>query len=163
MTKRTSATAFNKAAEFDLMEALEAAVQAYGIIGKTVVSDLQKRGFQALTSEQALLIWRVQKHFEEFNVLHHDDLTKRGYYFGTNASYNLKKLTEMGLMASERNGGDRRRTDITLTEKGAEVGEIVAGAVARVCQAAGKNLDVDFVRRAGGAVANLKKMIPVFQ
>ena len=46
------------------------------------------------------------------------DLTHRGYYLGSNVSYNLKKLVENGYLDQERSRHDRRSSRVQLTEKG---------------------------------------------
>jgi DNA-binding MarR family transcriptional regulator len=47
------------------------------------------------------------------------DLTLRGYYLGSNVSYNLKKLVENGYLSHERSAHDRRSIRVRLTQKGA--------------------------------------------
>ena len=49
----------------------------------------------------------------------------RGYYLGSNVSYNVKKLVEMGYLHHARSRVDRRSVRISLTEKGADVHAIV--------------------------------------
>ena len=46
------------------------------------------------------------------------DLKDRGYYQGTNVSYNIKSLTETGYIYQERSKQDRRAVRLKLTEKG---------------------------------------------
>jgi len=53
------------------------------------------------------------------------DLKTRGYYLGTNVSYNVKKLTEAGCLVHERCTEDRRAVRIRLTDKGRRVAAIV--------------------------------------
>jgi DNA-binding MarR family transcriptional regulator len=53
-------------------------------------------------------------------------LRTRGYYLGSNVSYNVKKLVEMGFLHHARSRIDRRSVRISLTEKGKEVHRIVA-------------------------------------
>ncbi|MEP4190532.1 MAG: MarR family transcriptional regulator, partial [Sneathiella sp.] len=55
---------------------------------------------------------------EEINVR---ELMSRGYYQGSNASYNLKKLVEMGYLVQEKSERDRRATMIRLSEKGLDL------------------------------------------
>jgi len=45
-------------------------------------------------------------------------LKTRGYYQGSNVSYNLKKLVEMGYMHHERSEIDRRSVRVRLTARG---------------------------------------------
>jgi DNA-binding MarR family transcriptional regulator len=55
------------------------------------------------------------------------ELKTRGYYQGSNVSYNLKKLVEMGYMHHQRCEIDRRSVRVRLTAKGREIRDIVAG------------------------------------
>lgn len=53
----------------------------------------------------------------------HDTLTvgeiaNRGYYLGSNVSYNLKKLVENGYFIQEPSPHDRRSSKVRLSEKG---------------------------------------------
>ena len=49
------------------------------------------------------------------------ELTQRGYYLGSNVSYNLKKLIEQGYIAQARSPHDRRSVRIKLTQKGLDL------------------------------------------
>src|SRR5262249_8056088 len=53
------------------------------------------------------------------------ELRTRGYYLGSNVSYNLKKLVEMGFLDHQRSRIDRRSVRIKLTDKGREVRDVV--------------------------------------
>jgi len=46
------------------------------------------------------------------------ELTLRGYYLGSNVSYNVKKLSESGYLAYERSAHDRRSIRVRPTAKG---------------------------------------------
>jgi len=53
-------------------------------------------------------------------------LKTRGYYQGSNVSYNLKKLVEMGYLCHERSEHDRRAVRISLTEKGHKIHQAIS-------------------------------------
>jgi DNA-binding MarR family transcriptional regulator len=53
------------------------------------------------------------------------ELRTRGYYLGSNVSYNLKKLVEMGFLDHQRSRVDRRSVRIRLTAQGQEIRHIV--------------------------------------
>ena len=53
------------------------------------------------------------------------ELRTRGYYLGTNVTYDLKKLVQLGFLEQQRSRIDRRSVHIKLTPKGREVCEIV--------------------------------------
>jgi len=46
------------------------------------------------------------------------ELTLRGYYLGSNVSYNVKKLSDAGYLVAERSAHDRRSIRVRLTPKG---------------------------------------------
>ena len=54
------------------------------------------------------------------------ELKSRGYYQGSNVSYNLKKLVDMGYMHHQRCEIDRRSVRVRLTEKGRAVRDVVS-------------------------------------
>lgn len=54
------------------------------------------------------------------------ELKSRGYYQGSNVSYNLKKLVEAGYMHHERCQVDRRAVRVRLTDKGRSIHRKVA-------------------------------------
>jgi DNA-binding MarR family transcriptional regulator len=69
---------------------------------------------------QALLLFNIGE-----SELTPGELRTRGYYLGSNVSYNLKKLLETGYIHHQRSRLDRRSVRISLTEKGHEVARIV--------------------------------------
>jgi DNA-binding MarR family transcriptional regulator len=52
-------------------------------------------------------------------------LRTRGYYLGSNVSYNVKKLVEMQYLHHARSRVDRRAVRISLTQRGREVHDVV--------------------------------------
>ena len=52
-------------------------------------------------------------------------LTSRGYYLGSNVSYNLKKLVDAGYLDHQRSTVDRRSVRVKLTDKGQEICKLV--------------------------------------
>ncbi|MFN3644797.1 MAG: MarR family winged helix-turn-helix transcriptional regulator, partial [Gemmobacter sp.] len=59
------------------------------------------------------------------------ELKTRGYYQGSNVSYNLKKLVELGYMHHQRSEIDRRSVRVRLTDKGRRIRAILADLFAR--------------------------------
>ena len=53
------------------------------------------------------------------------ELKTRGYYLGSNVSYNLKKLVDMGYIHYKRSEVDRRSVRVSLTQKGKDACTIV--------------------------------------
>lgn len=74
-----------------------------------------------VNSVQALLLFNIDD--DEVTA---GELKTRGYYQGSNVSYNLKKLVEAGYLHHERCRIDRRSVRIKLTEKGREIRDVIA-------------------------------------
>lgn len=79
-----------------------------------------------INAVQALLLANIGE--EEINVR---ELMNRGYYQGSNASYNLKKLVENGYLLQEKSPRDRRATLIKLSPKGLDLVQKIAEAEER--------------------------------
>src|ERR1700746_589561 len=85
-----------------------------------IKDEFDRRGRADINSVQALLLYNIGD-----KELTAGELRTRGYYLGSNVSYNLKKLVEMGFLDHQRSPIDRPSVRIKLTEKGREVREIV--------------------------------------
>ena len=87
-----------------------------------VIKDqFDRRGNQELNSTQALLIFNIGD--REMTA---SELRTRGYYLGSNVSYNVKKLVELGYLHYVKSRIDRRTVRISLTEKGRDVQDAIA-------------------------------------
>lgn len=75
-------------------------------------AELNRLNIKDINAVQALLLANIG---EEEIVIR--DLVERGYYQGSNVSYNIKKLAEMGYLEQERSPHDRRSVRIKLTDK----------------------------------------------
>jgi DNA-binding MarR family transcriptional regulator len=87
-----------------------------------VKDEFDRRGRSDVNSVQALLLFNIGD-----KELTAGELRTRGYYLGSNVSYNVKKLVELGFLHHSRSRIDRRSVRISLTERGKEVHRIVAG------------------------------------
>ena len=91
-----------------------------------IKDELDRRGERVVNSVQALLLFNIGD-----SELTAGELRTRGYYLGSNVSYNLKKLVESGYINHERSDVDRRSVHVSLTEKGSEIANIVNGLYER--------------------------------
>src|SRR4029434_6618291 len=87
-----------------------------------IKDEFDRRGRADINSVQALLLYNIGD-----KELTAGELRTRGYYLGSNVSYNLKKLVEMGFLDHQRSRVDRRSVRIRLTDKGREVRDAVEG------------------------------------
>ncbi|MBV8472097.1 MAG: MarR family transcriptional regulator [Hyphomicrobiales bacterium] len=87
-----------------------------------IKDEFDRRGRSDVNAVQALLLFNIGD-----KELTAGELRTRGYYLGSNVSYNVKKLVEMGYLHHARSRIDRRSVRISLTEKGEEVHRIIVG------------------------------------
>ncbi len=86
-----------------------------------IKDEFERVGLLEINAVQALLLFNIGEH--EVTA---GELKSRGYYQGSNVSYNLKKLVEMGFMHHQRCEIDRRSVRVKLTQEGRRVRNIVA-------------------------------------
>jgi DNA-binding MarR family transcriptional regulator len=87
-----------------------------------IKDEFERLGRSDVNSVQALLLYNIGD-----AELTAGELTSRGYYLGSNVSYNLKKLVESGYIHHQRSTTDRRSVRVRLTEKGQDVCTVVNG------------------------------------
>jgi DNA-binding MarR family transcriptional regulator len=102
------------------LEALTLVERLHRRLLDVIKDEFDRRGRADINSVQALLLYNVGD-----KELTAGELRTRGYYLGSNVSYNLKKLVEMGFLDHQRSRVDRRSVRIKLTDKGQEVRNIV--------------------------------------
>jgi DNA-binding MarR family transcriptional regulator len=103
------------------IEALTLVERLHRRLLDVIKDEFDRRGRSDVNSVQALLLYNIGD-----KELTAGELRTRGYYLGSNVSYNVKKLVEMGYLHHARSRLDRRSVRISLTAKGKEVHEIVA-------------------------------------
>ncbi len=83
---------------------------------EVVKAELDRMGIRDLNNVQALILFNIGE--EELTV---GELTQRGYYLGSNVSYNVKKMVENGYLIQERSPHDRRSIHVRAAEKGLDI------------------------------------------
>ena len=102
------------------LEALTLVERLHRRLLDVIKDEFDRRGRSDINSVQALLLYNIGD-----KELTAGELRTRGYYLGSNVSYNLKKLVEMGFLDHQRSRVDRRSVRIRLTAQGQEVRRIV--------------------------------------
>ena len=102
------------------LEALTLVERLHRRLLDVIKDEFDRRSRADINSVQALLLYNIGD-----KELTAGELRTRGYYLGSNVSYNLKKLVEMGFLDHQRSRVDRRSVRIKLTDKGREVRDIV--------------------------------------
>src|SRR6267154_5393601 len=85
-----------------------------------IKDEFDRKGGADINSVQALLLYNMGD-----GELTAGELKTRGYYLGSNVSYNLKKLVEMGYLHYKRSDKDRRSVRVSLTPKGIEARDTI--------------------------------------
>lgn len=85
-----------------------------------IKDEFERIGRTDVNSVQALLLFNIGE-----AELTAGELRSRGYYLGSNVSYNLKKLVEAGYIHHERSSSDRRSVRVSLTDKGKEICDVI--------------------------------------
>ena len=104
------------------LEALTLVERLHRRLLDVIKDEFDRRGRSDINSVQALLLYNIGD-----KELTAGELRTRGYYLGSNVSYNVKKLVEMGYLHHARSRIDRRSVRISLTEKGRQIHQIVSG------------------------------------
>ena len=102
------------------LEALTLVERLHRRLLDVIKDEFDRRGRSDINSVQALLLYNIGD-----KELTAGELRTRGYYLGSNVSYNLKKLVELGFLVHQRSRVDRRSVRIRLTAQGQEVRRIV--------------------------------------
>src|SRR5215207_9510125 len=102
------------------LEALTLVERLHRRLLDVIKDEFDRRGRNDINAVPALLLFNVGD-----KELTAGELRTRGYYLGSNVSYNLKKLVEMGFLDHQRSRIDRRSVRIRLTQKGQDVREVV--------------------------------------
>lgn len=102
------------------LETLALVERLHRLLLDVIKDEFERVGVLELNAVQALLLFNIGD-----NEVTAGELKSRGYYQGSNVSYNLKKLVEKGYMHHQRCAVDRRSVRVRLTEKGRAVRDVV--------------------------------------
>jgi DNA-binding MarR family transcriptional regulator len=108
------------------LDALSLVERLHRLLLDVIKDEFERVGMLDVNAVQALLLFNIGDH--EVTA---GELKTRGYYQGSNVSYNLKKLVELGYMHHQRCEIDRRSVRVKLTPRGREIRDVVAGLFAR--------------------------------
>ncbi|MBR2656675.1 MarR family winged helix-turn-helix transcriptional regulator [Yoonia sp.] len=103
------------------LDALTLVERLHRLLLDVIKDEFERIGLLDINAVQALLLFNVGE-----NEVTAGELKTRGYYQGSNVSYNLKKLVDLGYMHHQRSQIDRRSVRVRLTEKGRNVRQVVA-------------------------------------
>ena len=108
------------------LETLALVERLHRLLLDVIKDEFERVGVLEINAVQALLLFNIGDH--EVTA---GELKSRGYYQGSNVSYNLKKLVEAGYMHHQRCEIDRRSVRVRLTPKGRDIRDVVSQLFAR--------------------------------
>jgi DNA-binding MarR family transcriptional regulator len=108
------------------LESLALVERMHRLLLDVIKDEFERLGILDINAVQALLLFNIGE-----NEVTAGELKTRGYYQGSNVSYNLKKLVEAGYMHHQRCEIDRRSVRVRLTQQGREVRNVVADLFVR--------------------------------
>lgn len=76
-------------------------------------TELDRLRIYDINNIQCLILYNVGK-----NEMTVGEISNRGYYLGSNVSYNLRKLVENGYFIQEKAQNDKRASKVRLSDKG---------------------------------------------
>jgi DNA-binding MarR family transcriptional regulator len=110
---RVRATASEDTFRGEYLRALRMIERLHRLLLDVIKDEFDRQGSSEINSVQALLLNNMGE-----DELTAGELRTRGYYLGSNVSYNLKKLVDMGYLHYKRSDKDRRSVRVSLTPKG---------------------------------------------
>ncbi|MGI9363858.1 MAG: transcriptional regulator LdtR [Rhizobiaceae bacterium] len=102
------------------LEALTLVERLHRRLLDVIKDEFDREGRSDINAVQALLLYNLGD-----SELTAGELRTRGYYLGSNVSYNLKKLVDMGYIHHQRSRTDRRSVRVSLTDEGKAVAQTV--------------------------------------
>ena len=119
---------------------------------EVVKTELDRLNIEDINNVQALILFNIGQ--DELTV---GELTNRGYYLGSNVSYNVRKMVENGYLVQERSTHDRRSIRVRLSEKGLTLQRHVAAMFDRHAAALGGGTTADRLRAASTSFRDLER------
>jgi DNA-binding MarR family transcriptional regulator len=108
------------------LEALSLVERLHRLLLDVIKDEFERVGVLEINAVQAMLLFNIGD-----NEVTAGELKSRGYYQGSNVSYNLKKLVEMGYMHHQRCEIDRLFVRVKLTDQGRKVRDVVTDLFGR--------------------------------
>ncbi len=119
---------------------------------EVVKAELESLGIHDINNVQALILYNIGA--DELTV---GELTHRGYYLGSNVSYNVKKMVESGFLKQERSTHDRRSVRVSLTEKGLKLRGSIDAMFGKHIEEISERIDRDELINANSGLRKLER------
>lgn len=117
-----------------------------------VKTELDRLKVDDINNIQTLILYNISA--EQLTI---GELTNRGYYLGSNVSYNVKKLVENGYLMQEKAPHDKRSTRIRLSDKGLQLCQRIDELYQRNVDQLGKEMQADSLVGLNKTLSQLEK------
>ena len=116
----------------------------YRLFLDIIKQELDLLNYTDITSIQALILLNLGD-----NVVTIGEIISRGYYIGSNASYNIKKLIKTGYITQVPSEYDKRAVFLKLTDKGLDLCEKIDKSIDSYMTTMDKKLKGKFDMKSG--------------
>lgn len=114
---------------------------------------LERQKISDINNVQTMILYNIQD-----DVLTVGELATRGYYLGSNVSYNIKKLVECGYVLQTPDPHDKRAVRVKLSGKGKELCEKMDVIFARHVETLGaKDAELKALAGANETLSELER------
>lgn len=117
-----------------------------------VKTELDRLKIDDINNVQTLILYNISG-----EVLTIGELTNRGYYLGSNVSYNVKNMVENGYLTQERAPHDKRSTRIKLSDKGLELCKHIDALYQRNIDSLSKEMQTSDLTNLNKSLSQLEK------
>jgi DNA-binding MarR family transcriptional regulator len=104
----------------EYLQALRLIERLHRLLLDVIKDEFDRLGGSELNSVQALLMYNIGD-----SELTAGELKSRGYYLGSNVSYNLKEVVDMGYIDYKHSESDRRSVRVSLSQRGKDACAVV--------------------------------------
>ncbi len=117
-----------------------------------IKAELDRLSILDINNVQTLILFNISE--DQLTV---GELTRRGYYLGSNVSYNVKKLVENSYLIQKRSEHDRRETRVSLSEKALELTARINELYQRNAEELSGSLSEDQLKTVNTALLGLER------
>ena len=136
------------------LESLQLVERLHRRLLDVIKDEFDRNNRSDINAIQALLLFNIGD-----AELTAGELRSRGYYLGSNVSYNLKKLVDMGYIHYKRSETDKRSVRVSLSDKGLEASRVVQNLYQRQLGSLEKvgEVDTEDLQRLNRSLVRLER------
>ncbi|MDR0744602.1 MAG: MarR family winged helix-turn-helix transcriptional regulator [Holosporales bacterium] len=112
--------------------------KTYRVFLDLIKHELDKLNVNDITAIQAFILMNISS-----NVVTIGEVLTRGYYIGSNASYNLKKMINNEYLTQSTADYDKRASHLRVTDKGKELCHKLSNILDAKTSKVAKGLDIE--------------------